>query len=559
MIQYSDVVTDPDDVGIAGVEIIVRDEQGALAPLFDILTNLALTQPIMTDAVGGYAFKIADGNYSLEYRIAGVVVRKDRLELGVAAFGLTAATIGAALNYTPASQQALAGDNGTDLVGFKRSSTTIQRTVSTILRESPVSVREMRYVLDADWTNAFIRAAATGRSVYVPGGDPYTVSDGFFFNAPGQRLLGDGVGVSVIRVPTTFNMDALGVLEIRPGCNETHAGVDGVGFTFDQPATPALRSQIVQYPPAIFQRDVSRVLHGRVRISNAWMGINADGNSGGLTADNLEISAYSVGLAVGGDIPGSTRGDNAGALDFITLARFSSWPHDLTPEQYAIYADGGSIGLQAGRVEALNITERLAFTCRDVIGTSEGRAGFGKIGYSMDAHDCRLDFNGGQYTLAGFYKTSNKANDYAIKQTAGYLTVLGGWTAFTGGGTGPQFDIQGGHFIMDPMHHLNGSPNGPIVRVGNGAVATVVAPDVEYGGGTTRTVGWWKADPGGRLTLVKPRLTDAAGGSGPAVTIDTDGWHDIEINALLGWGRSIPSGTTLGTYKFGATVIAPSL
>ena len=516
---------------IEGVRVSVLTPAGTLAELFSDTGGTPLANPVVSNDNGLYGFYAESGEYKLELRVA------DTLYLAIPSINVAV------------SAADLSRPSGSSLVGYAETGETLPlRTVQDRLRDEPASVIGFRRPTDPDWTLAFQRAAATGRDILVPRRtDLYIIRDTIVLNG-GQSILGQGKRESVIAVDGGFNLSARGIIEIRDSSDEAGSGLIGLTIRCGQVSNPASRAELIQYPPAIYMADVSRCKLDDLRITNAWVGINADGNTGGMDVGTLEISAYSVGMAIGG-----TMGDGRavpGALDYVTIGKFASWPHELTPAQYALYADGQTIGLRAGRVEALNITHRENFQTRDIIGTTDGVPGFGSIGLSLDAAHARLDFQAGDYTLPYWYKTTDLATDYGIFQTGGKLNAGPGWVNANATGTTALVQLAGGDLSLSALSARSGSPDAPIIRQ-TGGTSTIIAPSFRFGGGVNRTRGYIRKEAG-RMTLLDPRFADSGNATGAAIEILSDDWDVIRAAALLDWDVVLPAQQTVGTYQIGA-------
>jgi hypothetical protein len=149
-----------------------------------------------------------------------------------------------------------------------------------------------------------------------------------------------------------FNLSADAVVTaITPG----EGGVIGdLGWWFEQPQAPAIRGDLVAYPPALDISATTRFQFGRLRMENAWKGLYAEGNFGGLKGDVLEVGAFEYGF----------KGD--GAMDFIYVDNMHFWPFGFSANATLmdIYSDGNTFAAQLGRVDGGCINTLQAHTCR---------------------------------------------------------------------------------------------------------------------------------------------------------------------------------------------------
>lgn len=114
-----------------------------------------------------------------------------------------------------------------------------------------------------------------------------------------------------LTVTSTFNMSADCVL--RPGTSEPAATVGEFGIWFAQPQTPASRSDLRQYPPAVDIADLARGKIEALRILNAWDGIVGIGNFGGYEFGTVEVGCFNKWC------------DLDGALDFVRMGSWHVW------------------------------------------------------------------------------------------------------------------------------------------------------------------------------------------------------------------------------------------
>lgn len=73
MQRYSDIVTDKSGNVLQGASVLVRLLDGGTPALYALNGNTLLDNPLITDALGRFAFYAADGRYSLAVSIGGVL------------------------------------------------------------------------------------------------------------------------------------------------------------------------------------------------------------------------------------------------------------------------------------------------------------------------------------------------------------------------------------------------------------------------------------------------------------------------------------------------------
>jgi hypothetical protein len=416
-----------------------------------------------------------------------------------------------------------------------------------------------------DWSPQLNRAAQSDHDIYIPTArrpQGYDLLSPVTQNADGQMYYGDPTGTgagsgSEFNIPATFPLDANGVIIIPPNLSERGAGISDIGFRFAQPDT-AVRANLIQYPYAIYARGVARMrLLGRNTIYLGWKGLDLTGNNGGLEIGHLRLGCFSKGLVMDG------------AYDKITVGSIEVWPYGCGAASesaglYSIYRDGVALGLDIGRVDGFSagliatFQQRIRFHAAE--GEMAGSEGFGTIAQlHLDGTYGRLEWEGGKCAVGSWYATTGSGDDYFIRQAGGALAL--GPASFTlGAGTptgqdliqivGGRFSYQGGgiHEHVPYNASLLRQTGGDVVWIGGSVI----------GRDDPRTKAFFHTS-GGRLTLKSPRFDEAGTGSGEVLLVENDDWHDIEINASLSRGHTIPAGTTNGTYKFGSTVIAPAL
>lgn len=100
MIVYSNTVTDQNGSALPGIEVRVLGRT-----IYDVTTGTEIIQPFFTGPTGLVSFQAPDGNYVIQYRRYGIVVRQDDITLGASIPGLSPAVIASALGYLPSSPE----------------------------------------------------------------------------------------------------------------------------------------------------------------------------------------------------------------------------------------------------------------------------------------------------------------------------------------------------------------------------------------------------------------------------------------------------------------------
>ncbi len=416
---------------------------------------------------------------------------------------------------------------------------TSERSVAERFDELPVSVADWEgLVTGGDWTAAINAALATGRAVYFPameGG--YKVTDKLAMLSVGNSITGDGVQDSYILIEDDFNMAATGVLEINTSGEDMGSALDMIGFVFTQPAT-SVRASFVQYPPAIQMDSCPRVRMGHVRITGAWDGIDARGNTGGFTYALLEIGALNIGVQAGG-LDGKD-----GALDFWGGDVIAFWPWGLlTGGRITAYLDGNTVGMRIGRVDGLDLQSVRSFGPRFIFLEGIGGSCFGNIGsLQLDGDHARVDFGAGRMTIANFYKSTTIANDYGIHQTGGHLALGPGWIGGSpSGSTVATMECSDGFMSVVGGTDVGGAPGIPMWRATGTGILSVTGRQIIYGSNTARTIGFAHQD--GATAVLKfdhNSIVQIGSGSGEYATFESDNGGSAVGNSTGGWALGLP-------------------
>lgn len=199
-----------------------------------------------------------------------------------------------------------------------------------------------------DDTSALAAAAASGLPLYIPAGT-YKITNMITWST-GQVVRGAGRTKSIISVPATFNMSALGV--VRMGTSEPGATMLDIGIEFTQPDATA-KASMTAYPPAIYAVAAPRFILDRIRISGAYDGIKATGNSGGAYIGFVEVGAINKGIQMGG------------ALDFVHGGHWHIWPFGFTStNRLTAWAAAGVTGFTTTEMDGVEIGSIAAFQAK---------------------------------------------------------------------------------------------------------------------------------------------------------------------------------------------------
>lgn len=400
---------------------------------------------------------------------------------------------------------------------------------------------------DPDWTNAINRILATGRNVYLherDDGDGWAISDALVFKAgASQRIIGDDPGSSFLKVGSNFNMAAAAVIDMRAAADAKYAGVGNIGIEFAQPLTATSRSDLYQYPYAIDCSGVFRPrFDGVLRISGAWNGIKAVGDSGGMSADVLDIGAINENITFDG------------FADFLSINFIRIWPHGFDPNNggssnlLALWS-AGVIGGRFGRCDGLEIGTLSGFQARYIFANGiSGLPTFGTIGMLLlDGNGSRIEASSGYVNVGSWYKTADAAGDQCAVISGGSWTFGGHRLTAPPTGTAPFFAVSGGNVSIASGTVQSGSPDAPIYQLTGSGTLSLESENFTFGSNAARTQPFIDIQAGA-VTIKNPRFANIGTGSGNAVAISNDGAHDITLNALQGWNVALPSSIANGQY-----------
>ncbi len=351
--------------------------------------------------------------------------------------------------------------------------------------------------------------------------------EGGSFQLSGRSSILSGAGAenTIFVVHSTTGK---GVIELTSG--EPAGTVEDLQLAFDQPDS-ADRGALIHYPPAIYASAQPRFRVRRLKIVRAWDGINMTGNSGGALIEDLQMSAFGVGI------------DINGALDTVRVNDYHFWPFGLTSNQNKVFAQpgGGTMALRSARMDDLRLSGFFNISALGIQlnAAADGHGTFGlATNVSFDTMQ-GLEVNAGGLELSGCAFTS--AGQPWLVQRAGHMD-LSGCQFFGAGGieySGGVLNISGSHFNTGAVDKRSVTSSGSaLMLTGNffertpGVAYTAPAIDVTAG----------------RATIVSNRISDKGGGAGTFIRIADDDWHRVAFNAPVGWAITTPA-ANLGVYS----------
>ena len=419
-------------------------------------------------------------------------------------------------------------------------------------------------------------AIATGSPVYLPTASVcYLVSSDLTMTVPGQIMYGDGRTPSQICVKAAGGF-TYGVIYMNPtgGGNTLNSApaeqLRDFGISFAQ-TNSSSRSSLTNYPPAIYTQGTRYWKVTRVRISEAMVGIDARNSSGG-NIDDLEMSAFSVGLWInqefdivrihglhlsffGADMASDTCGvgsSNTGLCAILgAQANMSSTSTACTPQTTS--GSGPPIGILAdGEADGIFVSDSLLFFGMNLCAVNTTGAPKGSW---WEISTTGFDTYSGVY-MDDVSQVMNISSSYfspfvydasqAIVVNAGQLTCSSCWV-YSGAPTSsatPIIELRGSG---DGVINLNNSQlfvtlNNPMIDTPSATGGTIMISNVFFSvdGSLTLTYPAIRSRSGTRLTFQGNRANDNPNGN-TFIKVDVDDWHNVVGNVSPGWINSCPS------------------
>lgn len=503
----------------------------AKAVYTDASLSVASSNPVIADTSGRVTFFLGSGAYRFRVFDANDVeipsLAEDNVTDGTS--DLSSSAVGAGSRLV-AFVQRISGAVAS-WVETKLGLTVSAHDFMTDAQRADVAA----YTGSIDVTAAINAALASGRTVELEDG-AHLVLGQLNFTTAGQKFRSKG-GRTRCYLKVTSSSASQGVLYFNT--SEPGPHVEGIGIQFTQPDT-ATRASLTTFPPAIYARSVPRFRVKDCRISNASVGIDMQGNSGGAVIDGLEISSFDIAI----DIDGS--------LDSVRISNLQWWPFDLTSNRQSIFYDSSNVGIKAGRADDLHITNGLLIGGGKQIWFYQSASGttFGNIvGTDFDSLG-NLTMSAGNVNLSASIFTSGAGAPSQIDMTGGYLRISGtefeaavaGQPMIKLSGTGQAYATLSGCMFrltgdMQAISLAASSGNSTLVATGNQFIAGVNA---------TPTNAIVNVASGGRLTLTSSRFSDKGTGTGNGINITTDDGHMVKDNTMAGWGITVPAGMSTG-------------
>ncbi len=434
------------------------------------------------------------------------------------------------------------------------SATTVTPTGGTTARTLATVTADMANVLafgadptgTNDSTAAIIAAIATGRSVWVPAGI-YLVSNQLTL-LPWQKMYGDGRMASVLLVPATFNLSALGVVRFTASGSDSNSQLADIGISFEQPQQ-SIRANIIQFPPAIYAQNAGRVVIDRVRVSGGPpVCLDARGNTGGSFIKDFECGALTTGMLWGSVSPAT----NAGSKDGVHISGYHFWDFGFaagTALYTGVFTDGNTVAANFGEIDGLDMRGTETYVGSLVFNSDAANGWYlldntmidtatMSIAGSKWLQSSNMYWDGGTATVPGVTVTGGDNQFSNIYNSGPNLGSLTGAPAISV--TGGRLAVYGGKQIAYPA--TSGAAVDTVSGTGN-----LEIDNVELDTNTTPwTQPYIQATGSGTLKANNNQFDVYA--SGPGIAIATDAAiNSVQGNNFGSWTFAAPG--TLGSYQ----------
>jgi hypothetical protein len=346
---------------------------------------------------------------------------------------------------------------------------------------------------------------------------------------------GDGKGVTIIAIPSSFNLSAQGVFVCPGGPWVPGPQFRDFQINFAQPDTTD-NSALTHYPAAFYCQSVARATWHRIKINAAMVGIDLRLNAAGASIVDCELCCFDWHIYLDGE------------ADSITVQSCRFEPDLLTANQTTIY-HGAARGILSGRCDDLHVIGCLFFCAIGIqlIVSADGTSStIGNVtNCDFDTY-AGINIAAGNLEVSGCDFTMGASTGYAVEMAGGNLSMSACWflaTVTLAGGmiqtsasVGITLQISASRFDMaaSTNHSAVASFTNGIVIL-NGCHFNMPQ--------TTRTLAAVSITDAVLLTMNGCRFTPKGAASGAALSVSLDGAHNVCGNVFGGWAASIP-GTT---------------
>lgn len=318
--------------------------------------------------------------------------------------------------------------------------------------------------------------------VYLPTGNYYISKQ--IRLTDGQSFFGDGEGSTYLVIYDNFDRNASSIILCTGSVIDPGPTIKNLGFWFIQPNDVSSRSTFaplgtgtshtpggsgVQYPWAIStQGNSGRIQIQHVVIMNAWNGIDADRAC--YWIDGLKISAYNIGISIGGTIA-------APVADWAHLSDIEFWTFGMPwPGQSAIFQDGNTIAMRIGCQNGLTAQNISCFASRLVF-TPEARFGwFTFSNLAMDSGQSSIEVAHALFLqITNLYSTAGGAAStrWAIDVVDCQSVQITNWYAFSSDSPQGLLRTQNGTVSVDNAFLLFYTPTADCIQVSHAGVLRI--------------------------------------------------------------------------------------
>lgn len=400
-----------------------------------------------------------------------------------------------------------------------------------------------------DDTTAMRNTILPAQKVLIKGisGTTPLIKDALTYVNKGQLIQGEGRDFTKVVVNSAFNLTALGAMIIST--LEPAPILRDFQIAFTQPDT-ATRASLIAYPPGIYGSAQPRLTMQDFKITNAMTGVQLIGNSGGMIADVVEMSAYNKGF------------DIDGALDTMRIDNFHFFPFSMTTNQQVIFNDANVTAINSGRCDDLAINAALLIgTLGKSINLYSSASGttFGTcVNSDFDNYGGINIFTTGSFTFAGCNLSSGTVAQSLVTVTGGFvkMSACEYEQASSSASAVPQVSVSGSVagegaslVISGSTFRISGDQVAAKCSASSGTNELSICDCTFFLPQSTspaNPVVW--AAAGGRLTFIGNRAPDKGTGTGALTQCDVDERHVITSNAYLGWNAIFPN--TANNYTF---------
>lgn len=374
-------------------------------------------------------------------------------------------------------------------------------------------------------------AAATTRPVFI--NSFFKITDKIQFNS-GQLIEGIGRGKCGFIIESDFNLSATACIEfIGP---EPGPRLENIGIYLAQNPNETVRANIIQYPVAIKASSNPRFSIYKCRISGAYNGIDATGNSGGIHIQDLELCAFNKGLMFNG------------AMDFVFLDNIEFWPFDYAgwPIESNVFTDGNTVFAELFCIDSLTAGTLSSFGGKVII-----NGGFGSIDtLHLDGGYTNLEIKGAaEYGLGTVYSTTDKANDFAVKVSGSgtHVNICSLWVTnninLTTNGLIQLLTDPDAELIIGTLHGRTNGVDSRLIYQTEGTLILnggYLAPPLN----TSFNVDWIDCD-GGVFQISNFRVRGKGTGTGNLIGVALDNRHSLANIVAPDWTVSLPASSEM--------------